>query len=199
MGGGRWGERCRPVGRWRTAAGGGAGGIQRLRRLRRRQWGRRRQTRRWWRRWGREGVRGARRINLRAKINHKVSHGEQGWCDAGGAAAGGRQTSRARSRACAACPQGDARLKAAEATARAGLGGGAVHTGTWASSGGARGGSRGSAHPEEVTTRWSRLTIAASSPCPQTALLHWTSAKRRPAGGKGVSERQRAGEQALGQ
>ena len=144
VGGGRWGERCRPVGRWRTAAGGGAGGIQRLRRLRRRQWGRRRRTRRWWRRWGREGVRGARRINLRAKINHKVSHGEQGWCDAGGAATGGRQTSRARSRACAACPQGDARQRSSrrETTARAGRGVGSAHKGTWASSGGERGVSR---------------------------------------------------------
>ena len=119
--------------------------------------------------------RGTRRPKNKSARRNKTSQpGVQGWCGAGGAARGRRQTSRARSRACAACPQGDARLKTAEATARAGRGGGRAHRHTWASSGGERCGPRGCAHPEEVSTLWSRLTFAASSPCPQTALLHWT-------------------------
>ena len=146
----------------------------RLRRLRRRQWGRRRRTRRWWRRWWREGVRGARRINLRAEIKQSQpprAGMEQGT---GGEAAGGKQTSRARTRACAACPQGDARQTSSRGNSACRQGGGRAHRHTWASSGGERCGPRGCAHPEEVSTRWSRLTFAASSPCPQTALLHWT-------------------------
>ena len=72
-------------------------------------------------------------------------------------------------------------------------GGGGACRSTWASGGGESGG--GAHLKKKLSPRCRMIMVAASTPCcAWSALLRWPSAQRRPARGKGVSDRQHAEE-----